>query len=214
MQIKSFAVPHAHFPSARARGTCNWCRDHLEGICPGPAAAHRLPASGSSCELMKIEKGGVVMHGLGLFPARLPDDSGNSGIPQDLGKGNLSHRHHQPLPFSSIRGQDLGLGTILPGHSFVFLFLLERDVKLWLVYLDTERLREVGNVEEGGQVWGYGDGPGRETQVMDCQGAKRRSGKAKKERETGAKGPTCKCTNMQMYKKGISTSLGVLSREA
>ena len=68
------------------------------------------------------------------------------------------------------------------------LFLLEENVKLWLVYLDTreaERSGECGG--RRGQVWGYGDGPGRETQETDCGGPRGGSGKAKK-RETGAKG--------------------------
>lgn len=133
-------------------------------------------------------------------------------FPQDLGERRPQSQ--TPSAPAFLQHQRSGPWSAAPSYLGIvcFLFLLEENVKLWLVYLDTreaERSGECGG--RRGQVWGYGDGPGRETQVMDCRGPRGGVGKPKK-RETGAKGPTCKCTNMQMYKEGISTSLGVLSK--
>lgn len=90
-------------------------------------------------------------------------------FPQDLGKKATSVTDTidpRLSPASEVR--TLVCGTILPGHS-LFPVLLEENVKLWLVYLDTREAERSGNVEEG-EARGYGDGPGRETQVMDCRG--------------------------------------------
>lgn len=63
--------------------------------------------------------------------------------------------------------------------------MLEENVKLWLVYLDKREAERSGKCAgRRGQVWGYGmDQEGRLRKWM--WGAKRRSGKGKKERDWG-----------------------------
>ena len=87
------------------------------------------------------------------------------------------------------------------------LFLLEENVKLWLVYLDTreaERSGECGG--RRGQVWGYGDGLRKRTVGGQEEERERQKRERLGLRDKG------KSTNMQMCKEGISTSLGVLSK--
>lgn len=131
-------------------------------------------------------------------------------FPQDLGKGNLSHRHHQPLPSPHQRS---GPWSAAPSYLGIvcFLFLLEENAQTLAGLSGQERLREVGECEEGEPgvgLWGW---TRKETQVMDCRGPRGGVGKPKK-RETGAKGP-----NMQMYQhanvqRRYFNQLGVLSK--
>lgn len=129
-------------------------------------------------------------------------------FPQDLGE-----RQPQSQPPSTpafLQSERLGPLSVTPSYLGIirFLLLLEENVKLWLVYLDTreaERSGECGG--RRGQVWGYGDGPGRGTQEMEC----RRSRRTKEERGLGLR-DNGKSTNTQTYKEGVSTSLGVLSK--
>ena len=103
-------------------------------------------------------------------------------FPQDL-----RERQPQSQPLSTpafLQHQRLGPLSVTPSYLGIirFLLLLEENVKLWLVYLDTreaERSGECGG--RRGQMWGYGDGPERGAQEMEC----RRSRRAKEERDCG-----------------------------
>ena len=104
-------------------------------------------------------------------------------FPQDLGE--RQPQSQTPSTPAFLQHQRSGPWSAAPSYLGIvcFLFLLEENVKLWLVYLDTreaERSGECGG--RRGQVWGYGDGPGRETQVMDCRGQEEEWESQKRER--------------------------------
>lgn len=150
------------------------------------------------------------MHLAWSLPARLPGDSGNSGIPAGSG-GKATSKSQTPSTPAFLQHQRSGPWSAAPSYLGIvcFCFCSRRTSNSgWSIWTQ-ERLREVGNVEEGEARWPWG-WTRKETQVMDCRGPRGGVGKPKKERDQ-AKG---QCTrNMQMYKEGISTSLGVLTKE-
>lgn len=97
-----------------------------------------------------------------LFPARLPGDSGNSGISRRIWE--RQPQSQTPSTPAFLQHQRSGPWSAAPSYLGIvcFLFLLEESVKLWLVYLDTREAEEVGECGgRRGQVWAMGMDQGK-----------------------------------------------------